>query len=115
MIRAAVTWVALLSLGLGGVCAAHAQARKPSTDRWEPISMSMSDLLQDGYRLVSVVAPSPQLRIFFLSKEGMVAKCSEEPNQPPPPIAGSKGRPNFDPGEYARGVESRIECSRLSK
>jgi hypothetical protein len=118
MTRATIAWLTLLGLAIGSISEACAQARQAPEDRWEAIGKPMTDLLQEGYRLVSVVAPSPQLRIFFLSKDGMVAKCTEEATQPPPPpppVAGPKGKPLIDPRDYARGIESKIECSRLSK
>ena len=69
----------------------------------------MTDLLREGFRVVSVVAPSPQLRIFFLSKLDVLAKCAEEAKltQPPPP--------NFNPRDYAPEFETKMECSRLAK
>jgi hypothetical protein len=70
----------------------------------------MTDLLQDGFQLVSVVAPNPQLRIFFLGKSGAIAKCSEEAKLTEPPSA-----PNFNPRSYAPELATRIECSQLTR
>jgi hypothetical protein len=117
MMRRAFTWAVVLAVGVGSISESQAQARPSGEDHWVAAG-SMTGLLEEGYRLVSVVAPSPQLRIFFLSKEGLIAKCSEEPRQPPPPpppVAGSKGRPNFEPRDHIGGAESKIDCSRLSK
>jgi len=69
MSRALTVGVALVGLGV-------AQSR--AADHWQATSKSMTDLLGEGYRLVTVAAPSAQLRVFFLSKGASVAKCSEE-------------------------------------
>jgi hypothetical protein len=105
--RTVIVRVAVLGLGLGTAFGAIAQ------DHWQPTDRSMTDFLQEGYQLVSVTAPSPQFRIFFLSKPGMIAKCSEEAKLAPPPIAG--GKPDFDPRGYAPAVGTKFECSRLAK
>jgi len=79
----------------------------------------MTGLLSEGYRLVSVVAPSPQIRVFFLSKGASVEKCSEEQvlkNPPPAPQRpGDKGVPVFDPRQFVPEMETKLECSRLVK
>jgi hypothetical protein len=84
-------------------------------------------LLLEGYRPVSVVAPSPQLRIYFLSNGALLAKCTEEARltrlpQPPPQLPPStqlpplpQPVPNFDPSNYTPQIEPAIACSRLSK
>ena len=38
----------------------------------------MVEFVEDGYELVSVVAPSNQTRFYFLRKPGKVVKCREE-------------------------------------
>ncbi len=109
MRRALTVGVALLGLGA-------AQSR--AADHWQATSKSMTDLLGEGYRLVTVAAPSAHLRVFFLSKGASVAKCSEEQvlkNPPPAPRPDEKGAPTFDPREFVPQLETKIECSRLTK
>ncbi len=109
MSRALTVAVALLGLGA-------AQSR--AADHWQATSKSMADLLGEGYRLVTVAAPSAHLRVFFLSKGASVAKCSEEQvlkNPPPAPRPDEKGAPTFDPREFVPQLETKIECSRLTK
>jgi hypothetical protein len=127
MMRFALSWIGALLVGLGAISGAVAQTRNLPTDYWQAVDKSMMDLLQEGYRLVSVVAPSPQLRIYFLSSGVLLAKCTEEarltrlppppPQFPPstqlPPLA--QPAPNFDPGDYTPEIESMIACFRLSK
>jgi hypothetical protein len=103
-----------------GSCAAYgAETGKAPVDHWQATSRSMTDLLSEGYRLVSVVAPSAQLRMFFLSKGGSVAKCSEEAvlkNAPPaPPRPDDKAAPSFDPRRFVPDLETKVECSMLAK
>jgi hypothetical protein len=127
--RIAISWIGALSFCLGGAFGAVAQSRNAPEDHWLPVDKSMTDLLQEGYRLISVVGPSPQVRIYFLSNGGLVAKCTEEaalarppppprtPQLPPstqlPPIA--QRAPSFDARDYTPEIEATIECSRLSK
>jgi hypothetical protein len=109
MTRALAVGIALLSLGA-------VQSR--AADQWQATSQSMTDLLGEGYRLVSVAAPTPQLRVFFLSNAASVAKCSEEQvlkNPPPAPRPDEKGVPKFDPREFVPQLETKIECSKLTK
>jgi hypothetical protein len=109
MRRAFAVGFALLGLGA-------AQSR--AADQWQATSQSMTDLLGEGYRLVSVAAPSPQLRVFFLSNGAGVAKCSEEQvlkNPPPTPRPDEKGAPKFDPREFVPQLETKFECSKLTK
>ena len=115
MMRALMVLIAALGLG----AAYGAETGKAAGDHWQATNKSMADLLSEGYRLVSVVAPNAQLRVFFLSKQGAVAKCSEEAvlkNPPPaPPRPGDKGAPNFNPREFVPDLDTKIECSRLTK
>ena len=109
MSRALTVGVALVGLGV-------AQSR--AADHWQATSKSMTDLLGEGYRLVTVAAPSAQLRVFFLSKGASVAKCLEEQvlkNPPLVPRPDEKGAPKFDPREFVPQLETKIECSRLTK
>lgn len=114
MKRALIVLTAVLGIG-----AAHAAETGNAGDRWEATKKSMTGLLSEGYRLVSVVAPNPQLRVFFLSKGASVAKCSEEQvlkNSPPvPPRPGDKGAPGFDPRQFVPEMETKVECSNLAK
>ena len=109
--------VLIAALGQGSAYAA--ENGKAPGDHWQATNQPMTELLSEGYRLVSVVAPSAQLRVFFLSKGASVAKCSEEAvlkNPPPvPPRPGDKAAPNFDPRGFVPDLETKIECSRLTK
>lgn len=115
MKRALIVSIAVLSLG----AAYGAETGKAAGDHWRGTNKSMTDLLSEGYRLVSVVAPNAQLRVFFLSKGASVAKCSEEAalkNPPPaPPRPGDKAAPSFDPRGFVPELETKIECSTLAK
>jgi len=109
--------VMLAALGFGA--AYGAETGKAAGDHWQATKKSMTELLSEGYRLVSVVAPNAQLRVFILSKGASVAKCSEEAvlkNPPPAPQRpGEQGAPKFDPREFVPDLETKIECSRLVK
>jgi hypothetical protein len=90
----------------------------------------MTDLLLEGYRPVSVIAPSSHLRIYFLSSGSLLAKCTEEatltrlppPPQPPsaqqpasaqlPPLAQAAAS---GPGNFTPEIGVTFECARLSK
>ena len=114
MKRVLIVLIAVLALGT----AYGAETGNAAGDHWQATSKSMTDLLSEGYRLVSVVAPNAQLRVFFLSKQGAVAKCSEEAvlkNPPPAPPPGDKAAPSFDPRAFVPDLETKIECSRLAK
>jgi hypothetical protein len=127
MMRIALSWIGALFFGLGSAFGAVAQTRSLPGDYWQAVDKSMTDLLQEGYRLVSVLAPSSQLRIYFLSSGVLLAKCTEEarltrlplppPQLPPstqlPPLA--QPVPNFDPRNHTPEIESTIACFRLSK
>jgi hypothetical protein len=109
----------VLTAALGVGAAYGAETGKAAADRWEATSKSMTGLLSEGYRLVSVLAPNPQVRVFFLSKGASVAKCSEEQvlKNPPPaaPRPGDKGVPGFDPRQFVPEMETKVECSSLAK
>jgi hypothetical protein len=127
-----VNWIAALSFGLVCAFGAVAQPRNAPPERWQAVDKSMSDLLLDGYRLVSVIAPSSHLRIYFLDSGSLLAKCTEEatltrppppPPQPPsaqqqastqlPPFAQAAAAPG--PGNFTPEIGVTFECSRLSK
>jgi hypothetical protein len=78
MMRIAISWIAILSLGLVCPFGAVAQPRNSPTEHWQAIDKSMSDLLLEGYRPVSVIAPSSHLRIYFLSSGSFLTKCTEQ-------------------------------------
>jgi hypothetical protein len=130
--RIAISWIAIFSFGLSYPCGAFAQSRNVPPERWQALDKSMSDLLLEGYRPVSVIAPSSHLRIYFLSSGSLLAKCTEEatltrppppPPQPPsaqqlasaqlPPLA--QGAPASGPGNFTPEIGVTFECSRLSK
>ena len=88
MMRIAVISIVTLSLGLACPFGAVAQPRNAPPEHWQAIDKSMSDLLLEGYRPVSVIAPNSHLRIYFLSSGSFLAKCTEEAamvGMPPPP------------------------------
>jgi len=74
MMRIAISWIAIFSFGLSYPCGAFAQSRNVAPERWQAVDKSMSDLLLEGYRPVSVIAPSAHLRIYFLSSGSLLAK-----------------------------------------
>jgi hypothetical protein len=58
-------------------------------DQWRQTDKTMSELVGEGYELVSVVAPTSHMRTYFLRKPGKVAKCTEATaleTPPPPPV-----------------------------
>ncbi len=88
MMRIAVIPAIALSFGLGCPFGAIAQPRNAPPERWQPIDKSMSDLLLEGYRPISVIAPNSHVRIYFLNSGSFLAKCTEEATMagmPPPP------------------------------
>jgi hypothetical protein len=126
MMRIAISWIAIFSLGLGCPFGAVAQPRNVAPEHWQAIDKSMSDLLLEGYRPVSVIAPSSHFRIYFLSSGSFLAKCTEgaalSPPPPPPPAQLQQQLPPFAQGGAASGpssfvpeMEVTFECSRLSK
>jgi hypothetical protein len=142
MMHIAVTSIVLLSFGLCCPFEAVAQSRSGPPEHWQPVDRSMTDLLLEGYRPVSVIAPNPQRRIYFLNSGSFLAKCTEEatPTQLPPPTrlqrSAQQPAPNplpaaqpattqipplaqgvlaSDPGSFMPEVQSTFACSRLSK
>jgi hypothetical protein len=123
----------IAALGFGLVCAfgAVAQPRSAPPERWQAVDKSMTDLLLEGYRPVSVIAPSSHLRIYFLSSGSLLAKCTEEATltrpPPPPPQPPSSQQPvsaqlplaqdaaAAGPGNFTPEIGVTFECSRLSK
>jgi hypothetical protein len=130
--RRVVNRTAALSFGLVCAFGAVAQPRNAPPERWQAVDKSMSDLLLEGYRPVSVIAPSSHLRIYFLSSGSLLAKCTEEatltrpPPPPPQPLSAqqpaSTQLPPLTQGAAASGPSNltpeigvTFECSRLSK
>jgi hypothetical protein len=144
MMRIAVKTIVMV-LSLGSPFGAVAQQRNAPPERWQAIDKSMTDLLLEGYRPVSVISPNPQRRIYFLSSGSFLAKCTEEAtlaNLPPPPprmqpsaqqqiapnavpTSAPPAAPQFpppsqsalssSPGNFAPNLQVTFECSRLSK
>ena len=103
MIGVAVSgWIGpALALGasLAQIHAAAAETDITGGDQWQQIDKTMSELVGEGYELVSVVAQSSQTRTYFLRKPGKVAKCTEatalaleNPLSPPVPNTLTKGQ-----------------------
>jgi hypothetical protein len=131
MMRIAISWIAIFSFGLSYPCGAFAQSRNVPPERWQAVDKSMSDLLLEGYRPVSVIAPSSHLRIYFLSSGSLLAKCTEEATltRPPPPQLPPPAQPPAStqlpppaqstaasgPSNFAPDIGVTFECSRLSK
>jgi hypothetical protein len=65
MMHIALGWIGALLLGPQWFLGGSAQTRSFLADYWQAVDKSMTDLLQEGYRSVSFVAPSPQLRVYF--------------------------------------------------
>ena len=83
-------------------------------DEWKPIPKTLSELLDTDYEIVSILAPSPQTRWYFLHKLGSFVKCTEqatlhEPpslpaNLPPPPRwSGTAGTSGTQDGGTTQG------------
>lgn len=112
--------IAILAVSLGIMFCASAQPGMAGDDEWQPTDKSMVDLLQEGYQVVTVMSPSPQLRVYFLSDRGVLVKCSEEARlvgspPPPPPTSGYQRTPNFDPSSYVPEVKTKFDCAQLGK
>jgi hypothetical protein len=139
--RIAIISTVALSFGLACTLTAVAQPRNASPEHWQAIDRSMSDLLLEGYRPVSVIAPNSQLRIYYLSSGSFLAKCTEEARlaklpppptqqlpfvqQPPSAMPTPSATPTTPgqlslPGQGAAApfipeIEVTFECTRLSK
>ena len=128
---------AVLMLAAGAALALCSQGRSQTapiapptaaTAEWQTTNRSLLDFVVDGYDLVSVVSPSPQTRLYFLTKPGKIVKCREEaapnsppPIPPPPPVPGQTGAfppgrvPTFIPSPEDSTVTSEFECTELSR
>ncbi|MFO1152819.1 MAG: hypothetical protein U1E42_04000 [Rhodospirillales bacterium] len=115
----------LVALMIGATSARAADPTAvPSADvEWRRTDRTMLDLLAAGYELVSVVAASPQTRLYFLRTPGTIVKCAEQavppapPAPPPQPQSGATpGAPPAMPPEPSRKamkMTASFECSEL--
>jgi hypothetical protein len=144
MMRIFINAIATFSFAAAFPFGAVAQPRNASPEHWQAVDKSMTDLLLEGYRPVSVIAPNAQRRIYFLSSGSFLAKCTEEATLaqlPPPParLQPSAQQPGATPlpasaeqaaaqlpprpwgglasgpGNFAPELQVTFECSRLSK
>ena len=116
----------LLMLPCADCLAQSAQtATSPYRDEWKPVPKTLSELLDTDYEIVSILAPSPQTRWYFLRKPGSFVKCTEqailrEPpslpaNMPPPPGgAAPPEHPERKTGAPPKAA-SAIDCAELSR
>ena len=98
-------------------------ASQGTTVGWRPTDRSIVDLLAAGYDLVTVVAASPQTRLYFLHAPGSIVRCSEQAGPlaaPPMPPSLSPGAPipmmppaPPDPKSLKMGIT--FECSELAR
>jgi hypothetical protein len=111
--------VVTLCASLALIDPAGAQTDTSVGDQWKQTDRTMSDLVGEGYELVSV-AQSSQAHTYFLRKPGKMAKCSEtaalEGLPPAPPVPGTliKGQAYgvTTPGELPR-TRIDTECAEL--
>lgn len=99
-------------------------ATSPYRDEWKPIPRTLSELLDADYDIVSILAPSPQTRWYFLRKPGSFVKCTEQAalREPPPlpanlPPAPGAAQPEHPERKIAASPKaaSTIECAELSR
>jgi hypothetical protein len=89
-------------------------------DQWRTTDRSMLDLVDEGYELVSVIVTSSQVRVYFLSKPGKIAKCQENttlslPSEAPQPPPTRGQMPAFLPNNFVPETRMAIECTELSR
>ena len=93
-------------------------------DEWKPIPRTLSELLDADYDIISILAPSPQTRWYFLHKPGSLVKCTEQATlrEPPPLPANLPPVPGAMQSEQperkavaAPKAASAIDCSELSR
>jgi hypothetical protein len=102
---------------------ATAETSSASAEQWRSSEKSMVEFVEDGYELVSVVAPSNQTRFYFLRKPGKVVKCREEaaldgplPTIPPSALALPAGQQTAlltTPGADMPRMRVDITCAEL--
>ena len=107
-----------------GLAQSAQTAASPYRDEWKPIPKTLSELLDADYDIVSILAPSPQTRWYFLRKPGSFIKCTEqaalrEPpplpaNLPPAPGAAQPEHPERKIVAPPKGT-SAIDCAELSR
>jgi len=90
-----------------------------AVEQWQATDRSMAELVENGYELVSVVAPSGQSNIYFLRKPGKLARCREQttldgPLPPIPSFTLAKGQKSaiLPPQEFPK-MRVDIECAEL--
>lgn len=96
----------------------------PYRDEWKPIPKTLSELLDADYDIVSILAPSPQTRAYFLRKPGSFVKCTEQAalREPPPLPTNLPPAPGAAPPEHPERkivappkAASAIDCAELSR
>ena len=119
-IRAGALSLALaVAASLALVLPVAAETDSAAAEQWRPTDRSMAELVDDGYELVSVVAPSGQSQTYFLRKPGKVARCREAvtldgplPSIPPFTLANGQKSAVLPPLELPK-MRTDIECAEL--
>lgn len=119
----AAAGVILTMVAADGLAQSAATANPAWRDEWKPVPQTLSELLESDYDLVSILAPSPQVRWYFLRKPGSFVKCTEQAmlrelparpaNVPPPPGAPAPQAEGKPPPQPKTG--SAIECAELTR
>jgi len=125
LILVAAAVLALSDRGWSQTALVTPPAASATVEEWQTTDRSMLDLIEDGYDLVSVISPSSQTRVYFLSKPGKIVKCREDatPNSPPPPPIpppvppppGQGGTFIPRPDSIVTSVPTEFECAELSR
>jgi hypothetical protein len=119
--RAGTLWLTLaLAASVALAFPALAETDGSALDQWRATDRSMAELVDDGYELVSVVAPSGQSNTYFLRKPGKVTRCREETKldgplpSSLPPFTLAKGQKNAVlPSLDLPKIHVDIECAEL--
>ena len=111
-----------VTLALGALVAfaepSAAEKGVTTSDQWQQTDKSMAELVEDGYELVSVVAPSNQTRTYFFRKPRKLVKCTEQttldgPLPPLPKISDNRQSfAAFAPGDLPK-LRTEVECADL--
>jgi hypothetical protein len=84
--------------------------RPTNVDEWQVTDLSILDFLKNGYNVLSVISPSSQTHIYFLTKPGKLVKCREDATpiiSPPTPGRVGASTPIPQPtSEPIGGVET---------